>query len=48
MGKLVSLAGGLIRPVAKKQIDYLVDAIKQALDAGQQEKGDRKSETAQT
>lgn len=48
MGKLVSLAGGLIRPVAKKQIDHLVDAIKQALDAGPQEKGGRKSETAQT
>jgi hypothetical protein len=47
MGKLVSLAGGLIRPVAKKQIDHLVDAIKRALDAGQQKKGDPESETAQ-
>jgi carbon monoxide dehydrogenase subunit G len=33
MGKLASLAGGLIRPVAQKQIQHLVDAIQQALDS---------------
>jgi carbon monoxide dehydrogenase subunit G len=32
-GKLTSLAGGLIRPVAQKQIQHLVDAIQQALDS---------------
>jgi carbon monoxide dehydrogenase subunit G len=31
LGKLASLAGGLIRPVAQKQIQHLVDAIQQAL-----------------
>lgn len=48
LGKLVSLAGGLIRPVAKKQIGQLVSSIKHSLDAGSQEKGDRKSKTAKT
>jgi carbon monoxide dehydrogenase subunit G len=33
LGKLTSLAGGLIRPVAQKQIQHLVDAIQQALDS---------------
>jgi carbon monoxide dehydrogenase subunit G len=33
LGKLASLAGGLIRPVAQKQIRHLVDAIQQALDS---------------
>lgn len=47
LGKLVSLAGGLIRPVAKKQIDHLVAAIKQSLDSGSQKTGDL-PETAQT
>ncbi len=30
-GKLTSLAGGLIQPVARKQIQELIDAIQQAL-----------------
>jgi uncharacterized protein len=33
-GKLVSLAGGLIRPVARKQTDELIDAIQKALAGG--------------
>lgn len=32
MGKLASMAGGLIRPVAKKQIQNLIDAIQNALE----------------
>lgn len=31
MGKLTSLAGGVIRPIAQKQIQHLIDAIQQAL-----------------
>ena len=34
-GKLVALAGGLIRPIAKKDIQRLVDAIQAALSPGQ-------------
>lgn len=34
-GKLVALAGGLIRPLAKKDIQRLVDAIQAALSPGQ-------------
>lgn len=46
VGKLVSLAGGLIRPVAKKQIEQLVDSIREALDsrstgAAKEESGQR-------
>jgi carbon monoxide dehydrogenase subunit G len=48
LGKLVSLAGGLIRPVAKKEIQHLVDAIKQSLDSESQKAGDRQSNTAKT
>lgn len=33
-GKLTSLAGGLIQPVARKQIQQLVDAIRNALGGG--------------
>jgi carbon monoxide dehydrogenase subunit G len=33
-GKLTSLAGGLIEPVAKKQIQQLIDAITDALGSG--------------
>lgn len=32
MGKLASMAGGLIRPIAKKQIQNLIDAIQNALE----------------
>jgi len=46
MGKLASLAGGLIRPVAQKQIQHLVDAIQQALDAAPD--SGRQSTTART
>lgn len=31
LGKLASLAGGMIKPVAKKQIQQLIDAIQKAL-----------------
>lgn len=48
LGKLVSLAGGLIRPVAKKEIQSLVDAIKQSLDSESHETGDRQSKTVKT
>ncbi len=34
-GKLVALAGGLIRPIAKKDIQRLIDAIQAALSPGQ-------------
>lgn len=47
-GKLVSLAGGLIRPVARKQIEHLVNAIKQSLDAESQEKGGQATKKAKT
>jgi hypothetical protein len=30
-GKLVSLAGGLIRPLAKKDIQRLIDALQAAM-----------------
>ena len=43
-GKLVSLAGGLIKPVAGKQIQQLIDAIKAALEA----ESAGRSTTAQT
>ena len=33
-GKLTSLAGGLIEPVARKQIQQLIDAIQNALGGG--------------
>jgi carbon monoxide dehydrogenase subunit G len=33
-GKLVALAGGLIRPIAKKDIQRLIDAIQAALSPG--------------
>ena len=33
-GKLVALAGGLIRPIAKKDIKRLVDALQAALSSG--------------
>ena len=33
-GKLVALAGGLIRPIAKKDIKRLVDALQAALSTG--------------
>lgn len=36
-GKLVSLAGGLIRPIAKKDIERLIDALRGALTPGGQE-----------
>jgi uncharacterized protein len=32
LGKLASMAGGLIRPIAKKQIQNLIDAIQNALE----------------
>ena len=35
LGQLASLAGGLIQPIAKKQIQQLVDAIQKALESGQ-------------
>lgn len=34
-GKLVALAGGLIRPIAKKDIQRLIDSIQAALSPGQ-------------
>lgn len=36
-GKLVALAGGLIRPIAKKDIQRLVDALQAALATGPSE-----------
>jgi len=33
-GKLVALAGGLIKPIAKKDIKRLIDALQKALDPG--------------
>jgi carbon monoxide dehydrogenase subunit G len=48
LGKLASLAGGLIRPVAQKQIQHLVDAIQKALDLGSPPASPESSATAQT
>ena len=47
LGKLTSLAGGLIRPVAGKQIQNLIDAIQEALDLGSPPASARPSTTAQ-
>lgn len=47
LGKLVSLAGGLIRPVAKKQAGELVDEIQAAL-AGDAGSATRPAGTAKT
>lgn len=47
-GKLTSLAGGLIRPVASKQIQQLVDAIQEALARDSAVPASRQSGTAQT
>lgn len=46
-GKLTSLAGGLIEPVARKQIQQLVDAIQDAL-GGSADGGRRSADTAHT
>lgn len=36
-GKLVALAGGLIKPIAKKDIQRLIEALQKALDPNQAE-----------
>lgn len=45
-GKLTSLAAGLIEPVAKKQIQQLIDAITNALGQGRQGPAGREPGTA--